>query len=194
MFQSKALKDYRPKRSKLYMWWIQTSVSEYVYDFFYKFFKKPYRQLKKLYGWQVNVFWQDYDFDSHSIFIILEYKLKRIEKALIHGHAYQEPKDMKALKLAIKLAGRLREDKYEERGYDRIDAKWGESKHWFEPCNDGSGNSTMHSSRSKVNTPEEKEQEMAYRRKQYELSDARRQKENRWLYAIMLKYMRSWWD
>ena len=196
MFSSKALKD-RPgkERSKLYLWWIQTSVSEYYYDFFYKFFKRPYRLVEKVYGWYKNVFLNDYDWDGHSMFAIIKYKLERVEKALINGHAYQEDReDMKALKLAIKLAGRLKTDHYEERGYDRIEAKWGKSKHWFEPCVDRPGLSTMHSSRPKMITEEDKKQEMEDRREQYRLSEARRQKEEKCLYAIMLKYMRSWWD
>lgn len=195
MFQSKALKEsYGKTRSKLYMWWLDTTVSDYYYRFTHKFITNPIFQVKRLVQWYWNVFYNDYDFDGHSLFQIIEYKLIRVQKCLVEGHAIQDPKDLKAIKLAIKLAGRLKDDKYEERGYDRVDKKYGESKHWFEPCNDGTTNSYLRSSRPKVNTDAEKEEEIAFRRKQYELSDYRCKREERWLYAILHKYLRNWWD
>jgi hypothetical protein len=195
MFRSKALKDLEcEKRSKIYDWWIQTAVSGWYYDFEYKFIKNPIFQVKRLYQWYKNVFQYDFDFDGHCLFAIIEYKLKRIERVLFNGHAVQEVKDLKALKLAIKLAGRLKEDKYEDRGHDRIEKKWGELKTWFEPCNDGTTNSYWRSSRPKANTEEEKEQEIADRRAQYVAADYKMKREERWLYDILHKYLRFWWD
>jgi hypothetical protein len=195
MFDSKALKDFSDKkRSKIYSWWVGTTVSKYYYDFTWKFIGRPIYLVKKLYGWYVNVFKNDFDFDGHSLYAIIEYKLKRVEKCLLKGYAIQEPKDMHALRLAIKLAGRLKEDKYEERSYDRIDRKYGEMKTWFEPCNDGTDNSYFRSSRSKVKTEEEKKEEWNYRLLQYNLSDYRMRREERWMYAILHKHLRIWWD
>jgi hypothetical protein len=195
MFQSKALKDFsESKKSKIYGWWIETRLADWYYGFTWKFIENPIFQVKRLAQWYWNVFRFDYDFDGHCLFAIIEYKLKRVQKCLVEGHAIQDPKDLKAIKLAIKLASRLKDDKYEERGYDRIDKKYGQSKHWFEPCNDGTGNSIWHSSRPKVNTDAEKEEEISFWRRQYELSDYRCKREERWLYAILLTYCRNWWD
>lgn len=194
MFDSKALKDFEPKkRSKLYCWWIESKICDRYYDFLW-LFKNPYYQLKKLIEWQINVFKKDHDFDGHSMFAIIEYKLKRIEKCLLNGHAIQETKDLKALKLAIKLAGRLKNDKYEERAYDRIDKKYGEMKTWTEPCKDRSDLLEFKSSRPKVNTEEEKKEEWSFRLEQYRLSEYRKNREEKWMYAILLKYLRVWWD
>ena len=109
-FQSKALKDYASKkRSKLYSWWIETPVADRYYDFVHKFITNPIYQIRRLYQWYWAVFHFDYDFDFHGMFRIIEYKLKRIEHCLYNGHAIQDPKDLKAIKLAIKLAGRLKD-------------------------------------------------------------------------------------
>ena len=108
MFQSKALKDFGDeKSSRLYLWWIETPMCNWWHSFTW-FFEKPYLQLKKLVGWQINVFRYDYDFDGYCLFAIIEYKLKRLQKCLFNGHAIQEDRNMKALRLAIKLAGRLK--------------------------------------------------------------------------------------
>ncbi len=194
MFQSKALKNKHKERSKLYLWWIDTWLADKYYNYSWRFFENPLFQIKRLFQWYWNVFQFDHDFDGHGLFAIIEYKLKRVEKCLINGHAIQEPKDLKAIKLAIKLAGRLKDDKYEERGEDRTDQKFGPRKNWSEPIGDGSGSSYLRSSRPKVNTDVEKAEEFAFLRKQYELSDCRRKREERWLYAVLYKYLRNFWD
>ena len=195
MFQSKAIREFSNKnRSNIYQWWIQTRVYDHYHDFTWKFFKQPISHIKKLYGWYVNVFRHDFDFDGHSMFAIIEYKLKRIQNSLNRGCAIQEDKDLKALSLAIKLAGRLKDDKYDDCAYDRIDKKWGESKHWFEPCNDGSGNSWMRTSRPNVKTDEDFTQERADMLAQHFAADYRCKREERWLYAILHKHLRHWWD
>lgn len=199
MFDSKALKEPERKKSwyydsKLYAWWVDTELSGYYYSFTYKFIENPIFQVKRLVQWYWNVFRNDYDFDGHCLYAIIEYKLKRLEKVLLNGHAIQQPQDMKALKLAIKIAGRLREDKYEEAFFDRFDKKWGEIHTWFEPCNDGSDRSFWRSSRPNVKTEEDKAQESADRTAGYESCHNRMKREEKWLYAILHKYLRYWWD
>lgn len=195
MFDSKALKDFEPeKHSKLYSWWIQTDLYDWIHDMTYKFWRRPIQSIKKLYGWHVNVFKNDYDFDGHSLYAIIEYKLKRVLPALEDGHAIQEPKDLKALKLAIKLAGRLKDDNYSMRAWDRHGKKWGELKTWFTPCEGKEGYSTWNSSRPKAVTEEEKEQERKEHLAGSLLSDKVMEREQKWLFDILRKHLRYWWD
>ena len=192
MLQSKRIKDLHEKESsKLYLWWIDTKISKVYYDFIWKFIQKPIFQIKRLYQWQTQVFRYDYDFDGHCLFAIIEYKLKRLEAVLKDGHAVQENMDMKALRLAIKLAGRLREDKYEDIFYDRHDAKWGKMKTWFTPTKRGS---LWNNSRPKANTEAEKDLERTEFTKAYTDAYAMMKREEKWLYAILLKYLRNLWD
>lgn len=193
MFQSKPIKEFKPS-SKLYLWWLDTTVSEYYYAFTWKFFGKPWQDIKKMYGWYVNVFNNDFDFDGCSLFQIMEYKLQRLEKCLLKGMAHQSTKDMKALKLAIKLAGRLKDDKYDEVAYDRHVKKWGESKRWFEPCELNKDLSVWKSSRSNVKTPEDEKQCSDDLRAFYEASYARCKKEERYFYNILHTFLRNLWD
>ena len=186
------------KLDRLYRWLINIDkVDDFIrwYDNTkYKFITNPIFQVKRLYQWYVNVFYNDFDFDARSLFGIIEYKLKRIEECLINGRAVQEPKDLKAIRLAIKLAGRLKDDKYYMNGYDRIEKKFGKLNSWFEPCNDGSTNSFWRSSRPKVITDEDKKQEREYHKLQYELSSLKMKRETKWLYSILANHLRSWWD
>jgi len=194
MFRTKAIKNFQKTRFEIYLWWIQSPISDKIHDLVWTFYSKPVQMIKKIYGWYTNVFKTDYDFDCHCLFAIIEYKLKRVEKCLLNGNSVQEGEDLKALKLAIKLAGRLKDDKYEEKFYVRHDRKWGELKTWFEPVNDGSGNSYWRSSRPNAVTNEQKEEEKSDRRTMYGASENQTKREERWLYAILHKYLRNWWD
>jgi hypothetical protein len=195
MFQSKAIKDFPDSKpsSKLYLWWIETPVADKYYEIVRKYITNPIFQVKRLYQWYVNVFHNDFDFDFHCVFAILEYKLKRIKACLDNGYAIQEPKDLKALNLAIKLAGRLKEDNYDSVASDRIVAKWGEWRFWTTPYGD-KGCSQMHSTYANIKTPEDEEECLADRRASYIATDKKTKREERNLYAIMHKYGRSWWD
>lgn len=195
MFQSKAIKDFSDeKRSKLYSWWVETTISEYYYSFVHKFIENPIFQVKRLYQWYVNVFRYDYDFDGHCLFAIIEYKLKRLEKVLINGHAVQEPKDMKALRLAIKLAARLKEDRYEVVAHERIEKKWGELKTWTEPYDKVKGSSLWHSRYAKVNNKEDEAKCWEDRKTFYLAAEKKMKREEKNLYAILHRYLRYWWD
>jgi len=150
--------------------------------------------LSKTLGWFWYVFRNDYDFDANSIFAILEYKLKRVENCLLNGSAIQEDKDMKALRLAIKLAGRLKEDSYDILFYERHASKWGELYTWFTPCIDHKDMSKWNSSRPNANTPEEQEEERSDFLIACFKGDAMSKREQKWFFDILNKYIRNLWD
>ncbi len=200
MFDSKVLKDFPEEKTpwyfnaKIHRWWLESRLVDWYHQFTWKFLGKPISQVKKLYGWYVNVFRNDFDFDGHSLFAIIEYKLKRVEKSLLKGLAIQDPKDLRALKLAIKLAGRLKDDNYYTVVHDRMEKKWGKLKSWFTPYKDRPDMSEWHSKYEKENTEEDKENSNKERRFLYETAYAKSKREERWLYDILHKYLRVWWD
>lgn len=168
-------------------WWWDTPIFkayEKVEHFYYR--------LKKWWEWRP-VLWDNYDFDAHAIYALIHYKLKRINRCLENGVAIQEGQDMKALRLAIKLAGRIEADKYEDAFFRRHDKKWGELKTWFEPI-PGSDSSYWRSARSNAVTEEEIEQERKESAEGYQAAEQKAVREKRWLFAIILKYDRNWWD
>lgn len=157
-------------------------------------FRRHLHLIKKLYGWYVNVLRHDHDFDAQSLYRIISYKLTRVKHNLERGDAIQDPVDMKALALAIKLSKRLDEDQYESLFWDRHEKKWGELKYWFTPVNDGSGHSLWNSTRPNVHTEEDKAQESADMSAAMAAADAMKHREQRWLYSILDKYLSRWWD
>lgn len=193
MLKSKALKDFSDEKTgKLYDWWVESVLRDWYYDI-QAFFRRPYLRIKKLYEWNKHVFAHDYDFDGHCLFAIIEYKLRRVLPELENGHAIQEDQEINALKLAIKLASRLKEDEYERIAWDRHEKIWGDLITWTTPYgNDGM--SQWHFRFEKVNTDEEKERCNKDRNALRELAYKRMVREEKWLYAILAKYLRRWWD
>lgn len=190
MNDSKSLKNM--EFSQFESWWYQTKVAGYLESFLW-FFQKPYYQVKKLIEWQINVFRYDYDFDGQCLFSIMEYKLKRISKALANDVAWQDPKDMKALSLAIKLAGRLKDDHYESEGHERHQKLWGVPTDSFTPI-EGTTNSRWNIRYPKANTPELKVQMSKDLVIFYQAAERKRQREEKCFYAILHKYLRVWWS
>lgn len=196
MFQSKALKEDSEYKepSKLYLWWIETTVSEYYYRFVHKFITDPIYQVKRLVQWYWNVFRFDYDFDGHCLYAIIEYKLKRVDHSLYSGNSVHEDKDLKALKLAIKLAGRLKDDNYDMVAWERLQKKWGKLQSWTTPCEDKKDMLQWHSKFSNVKTPEDEEACNKERRYGYTVAYNKMLREQRWFYSLLNKHLRSWWD
>lgn len=163
------------------------------------FFKKPYLQLRKLIDWQLNVFRHDYDFDAQFLYAIIEYKLKRVYPVLKNGFTVQDERDMKALRLAIKLAGRLNEDGYNAVELNRHNKKWGE----LEIKTDRVASLGAHGepisyycdmSRPGAKTPDDKEQERKEFLEAMNRSYAAMKRDETRLYGILSKYIRVWWE
>ena len=110
--------------------------------------------------------------------------MKRLEKVLSEGCGVQEPKDMKALKLAIKLAGRLKEDDYEHRFIRIFQKKWNR----ITP-----GRTFLDKDVLPVPSDKQRACHDDWNRG-YEGSEMRMQREERALYGILQKYLRVWWD
>lgn len=148
--------------------------------------------------------YNNWDFDALTIEHYLAFKLKRVQNALINGHADltvdMGPKYMKALKLAIKLADKLSQG---DCGYMRFmdlhNAKWGEGEMVFTTVpgsedRPGGPYSTMDMVREKANTPELKEQERKEFLEAAYADDREQEKHRKLLYLIINKYICYWWD
>lgn len=192
VYQSKAIKVNNTKSSKLWKLFVRSPFYDWYSDFL-NFIERPFRKLKKLYDWQVNVFNNDFDFDGHSLFGIIEYKLKRLEKCLENGCAIQDPKDIKALKIMIKLSKRLMEDNYENRFYRKHDQKWGESI-WWSARIEGSTSTRCTFTRPNAKTDKQKARERKESLLGIELSNSIRLRDERWLYSLLSKHLRNLWD
>lgn len=140
------------------------------------------RRIIRLYHWS-KFMWTNWDFDAHSIYSLLNYKLKRLEYCLINGCAIQEKKDLKALKVAIKLSQRIYDEVHEDRLMEKHYKKWG-------ILIDG----IFHSKNKKLMTGE---QNIQYRKEfiQYNtLAQKLTDNDKKRLFAIITKYDNRWWD
>jgi hypothetical protein len=175
---------------KLRLWWYDFAPVRWYHDL-----GTLYRRLKRAYKWAKNCIWTNWDFDAHSIFPLLEYKLKRIEHCLINGHAVQEDRDMKALRIAIKLAKRVSDSYHEEKLYDRHERKWGAHAPWKESWKENEdGTSTYVGRRLKVKSDQDKELETADLRSLWKKEEEWRSRDEKLLFAIIQKYYKVWWD
>lgn len=183
--KSKPLKSYKEKQLQRYL-------VRKIYDVYYKVIGLFYH-LKKLYEWNKHVFVNDYDFDGHSLFDIIVFKLKRIEKELINGHAIHEPKELQAIRVIIKLGQRLIDDKYGDRILDRHDAKWGASEYWTTP-NVDSEYFSFHSQRPKAVFEKQKTQERQEYLDALNLCNNIRLRDRRLFFNLLNKHLDSFWN
>jgi hypothetical protein len=136
---------------------------------------------------------EDRDWDSHFIYIMLQFKLERVYKALKNGFAIHEKKDMAALRRCIKLLKNLSKDDYDEKYFKAHNKKWGKLKTWYDPI-EGSDNLSWKSSRPKAKTPAQQIREREEFKKTWENADEDRKNDRLELFDLLHKHLDAWWD
>lgn len=159
----------------------------------YREIRYAFRRLKKNYLFWKNVLRYDYNFDSHGLLKMINYKLETMYPVLENDYAIQENKDMKALRIAIKLSKRLWEDEYDDRTYRKIEAKYGKLKINWLPI-EGSDCSQMISSYGGNDSEEYREKVHAEKVTMLIIGEQCKVRDERNLYAILLKYRQAWWS
>jgi hypothetical protein len=203
-FQSKALKEnYFGKDDKEHgklvtiLLYLPKLVREHIYYPLESLYSRYTERIGRSYAF-AKIGWLNYDFDSHSLYDLMAFKLARIHKALVDGVAYQDDEDMNALLEAIKLCNRLYDEKYDDSYQDEHDKKWGEIKSEHIPCKwDAKGKISMYqwkTSRDGVQTPEQEAIEREEWKKCYEQGEADRIKDLDRLNELFKKHLNSWWD
>lgn len=172
-------------------WYLESALVDWYYDFKWKWFGKPLRDVGFAWDWYWNVLRYDYDFEAHCIFMFMKYKLERVQKVLTrypgtandrHGN-----KPLQALRLAIKLAGRISDSDYLSAFMNRHTAKWGEIDGMFK-------RGRLSFDRPNAETPEKVKQEQKEYHRACTRSDEVEDRERAWFFGIVNKYQRHWWD
>lgn len=84
------------------------------------------------------IIWKDRNWDHRYIYDILQHKLKAQAKYIGSKDRHTRAKyDAQRMNLCVNLIQKLQDDFYEMEY-----TNYAKDKHWFEPCNDGTGNST----------------------------------------------------
>jgi len=139
------------------------------------------------------IIWQDRDWDHYYLYVILKYKLKRMEKLHIdYGHAMCSEQTATQIKLCVNLLDRLIKDDYDERAYKKYYEKWGRSK--FDWISIDDEYSSLKITNEKVKTKEDKEQETKEFRRASKHEGQMRKQDVKYLFNYMKKHVEGWWD
>jgi hypothetical protein len=96
--------------------------------------------VKNLWYW-FPIIWKDRNWDSHYLFEVMKHKLvsqaNYIGRRDFHTRAQQDARNMR---ICVKLIQNIQDDVYTLEYTD-----YSKDRHWFEPCNDGTENSTWES-------------------------------------------------
>jgi hypothetical protein len=149
-----------------------------------------YRQIGRSLAW-ARFAWNNYDWDNAYLYDVMIFKMKRMEYALLNGVAEPYREKMKSLKLAIKLAEKLRNEDYHH--FTGLHGeKWGELE-FVKKVDEKTGREYTGMERSGI-TPETKEQERSEFMEACRLDDSIKIRDTRWFYGILAKYQDYWWD
>lgn len=204
MLRSKALKrNYFGKKREEPKTKLQKTL-RFISDAFKTYIYWPVEHNYRVYSERISrsfafarIGWLNYDFDSGFLYDLMSFKLKRIQKVLLDGHAIQENNDMDALKEAIKICDRLRECNYEDKYLRQHDKKWGGIRSKHIPNYDENGKhttTTWQTSRAKAKTPKQKTKERNEFRVCWESGEADRLADLTRLFEIFKNHERTWWD
>jgi len=142
--------------------------------------------------------WSNHDFDNSYLLAVLHFKLQRMYTYLKNEtYAKQDKHSLQSLRLAARLAEKLRNDSYSH-FLDQHDKKWGPLDMKLTPAEhvEGlpGGGSVCEFSRPNVTSKRKEAQERREFKKAVNLDYAMRARDARWLFSIMEKYYQHWWD
>lgn len=158
---------------------------ENIVDFFYDiqgWFYWKYRLLKHYIRWIKRISLID-NFNGHHIYGLIAYQLKDVEYSMLNGYIdfTDSPEDLKSIRIAIKLAKRLGDGYHESSSFDRYYEKWRK--------NEPEDRDFMESLRRAISAEERADLDL------WRLTEQRqRDRDLKWLLAIMQKYSQKWVD
>jgi hypothetical protein len=164
---------------------------ENIYNFFR--YNLP-RGIINLIKW-FPIIWQDRDYDQVYICYILQYKLSLMEKFLREkGHCINSEKDAFNIKKCVILLDRIIKDEYHENVFKNHDKKWGEIKLSSKPYENDKEFHKLLISRKNVVTKEDEEQEKKEYRRLNKHEVELKNQDYKYLFYLMEKYIKHWWD
>jgi hypothetical protein len=147
----------------------------------------------------IPVVYKIYRFDYSSLLILMEYWMGRMQKCH-EKDTWHCPKDVKHKVVQIKrcrfLLKRLIVDSYDEPFRVEHDKRWGEAQHWSSPFElGGEKYYTWNTSRPNVVFKDDKVQERKeYKRWLLEHPVYLEKQDREYLFKLMSKYIRGWWN
>lgn len=164
------------------------------------FFNRYSERIKRSWAF-ARLGWLNYDFDAHTIWKILEFKLKRVLNVLEnYAHLEQQGEDLLALKEAIAICGRLHNEDYDDQYYLAHDAKWGDMPPWDSKPSTFDENGKVKTyemifhDRPRVKNDQDRELERTEFREIYDKAEKDRLSDIDKLALLLKNHLQSWWD
>jgi hypothetical protein len=134
------------------------------------------------------VIWTDRWWDLYFIYPILHKKLSMVEKATRkYGHHVHAERDADKIKVCVLLLKRIMDDGYFKNAFKRHNEKWGDSNVSFE-------DSFIKITYEKAKTEEDKKEERKDFKRAVEHEELLNQQDINYLFKMMSKHLRTWWD
>ena len=150
-------------------------------------------KIKRLIDW-FPVIWNDYDWDYHSLYVIMRKKLSRLEDGIRDGWAVDAEATADNIHYAQMLLDRLIEGAYLERALLPVYRKWGKIGDMITRKADNGFEEWLGNDWELANTEEERliaEEEFSKAGKR---ADAQELADKNKLFEHISKYITRWWD
>lgn len=138
----------------------------------------------------------NYDFDWHYLIILMEFKLRRMEKVIRNGNNAEANKVADQVKVAIALCERISNCNYLENVLNPHEEKWGIRDWYFIPCEDTTTSYSQLKWKKYPKAKNEKENKQA--EKEYtqlcKHSDMLEKQDIEYLLIYLKKHLKGWWD
>jgi hypothetical protein len=158
------------------------------------FFRNIRQGIPNLIKW-TPVIWSDRNWDQHFLYVILQFKLKQMEKLhLEYGHTINAEKYAGEMRVCILLLERIIKDDYLMSCLKPHEKKWGELKMNFKPLQDDPELVSPVFTVEKAITKEEIIQENKERMRIYKHVDDLKKQDLDMLFKNIRKYVEGWWD
>jgi len=131
--------------------------------------------------WWTPKIWKDRDWDYAYLYKIIEYKLARMEDCIRNGYNVDSEKVAKNIKICRELLKRLAKDEYEHEFISEYYDKY--------PIDIENINESINNRQNKITKLDEKKYKWAI-----EDEENRRKYDIEYLFYLMKKYHRHWWD
>ena len=158
------------------------------------FFRNIRIGIPNLIKW-ASVIWNDRDWDQHFLYVILQFKLKQMEKLQReYGHCVNSNDYADQMRVCILLLERIIKGDYLSNALKPHEEKWGESYLDFEKIPDRPGLNAAAWTVEKAITPKQIIQENKERMRLYNHVDNLEQQDLDMLFKNMRKQIQGWWD
>lgn len=151
--------------------------------------------IRNLIKWAPAV-WKDRNYDYTFIFEILKFKLEQVEKLhRYYGHTLDSERRANEINRAIKILNRLTKQQYHEIAFMFHDKKWGDIILEVHDSEDEKTKSyPVETYRENVNNEDDEEQEKKELFRCMHQENYLEKQDIEYLFRIMNKYIRGWWD